>query len=63
MKVTVTAASKFTYAGKEYQAGEKLEIEKEVAARLASQGLIRTLSVPIIDKMMWIPRKIKGVTK
>ncbi len=59
MKVTVTAAKDLHYAGIKYVAGAKLELEKDVASRLAAQGLIRTLVVPIIDKMMWIPRKVK----
>ena len=57
--VTVTAKIKFFYSGREIQLGEKLRVKQEVASRLASQGMIESEQLPVIDKMMWVPRKIK----
>lgn len=57
--VTITAKIRFSYCGREVQIGEKLHVHKDVAIRLASLGYVESEVVPVIDKMMWVPRKIK----
>lgn len=60
MKVTVTVEKPFVYDGKRYYAGDKLQVTREKANDLAAYGFIKSMIVPIIDKMIKNPTRRKA---
>lgn len=60
MKVTVTVEKPFVFDGKRYYIGDKLKVTEEKAKELAFHGFIKSMIVPVVDKMIREPKGRKG---
>lgn len=51
-KVIVTAKINFSMSGNNYKPGDKLTVMQDKAEELAARGFIKSMTMPIIDKMI-----------
>lgn len=61
MDVTVTLIRPFFKGGKKLLVGEKIKVTSEEANELAYQGLIKSVLMPVIDKMIKKPKGRKNI--